>query len=229
MDADVQGLLTLGLTGVLAITSIGMMVANVYLARESSLQRKAGTEPDVIGYLLPDERHVQVLQFHLKNVGRGTAVHVGFEVIGETAGLRKAGVWLPLASNRPPISVLPQGEGIRLFFGVAHKLLKGLPPVTVRITYENVKGDRTSKDVILDVKQFEEFSVGMRSPEGDMAEALSSIAQQLRNWSTGFQKVGVVAATPDEWRAEAEREEREWQPQEETVRHPHDGEADAPC
>lgn len=210
MNADVQGLLTLGLTGVLAITSIGMMVANVYLARETSLQRKAGTEPDVVGYLLPDESSIHVLQFHLKNVGHGTAVRLSFEVLGDAVELGKKGVRLPLTSNRPPISILPQGEGLRLFFGVAHQLLKEPCPVTVRISYENVKGGRTSKDIVLDVKQFEGFSIGLKSPEAAIADALGGIAQQLRHWSTGFQKVGVVAATPDEWRAEAEREEREW-------------------
>ncbi|SBW11268.1 hypothetical protein KL86APRO_20135 [uncultured Alphaproteobacteria bacterium] len=222
MDADVQGLLT----GVLAITSIGMMVANVYLARESSLQRKAGTEPNVVGYLLPDERYVQVLQFHLKNVGRGTAVHVGFEVIGETARLRKAGVRLPLETARPPLSILPQGEGIQLLFGMAHQLLKEPCPVTVRITYENVAGKRTTRDVVLDVTQFEGFSSAGKRAEDDIADTLKKIEAHLGHWESGFRKIKVVSAMPEEWRAEDEREDRYWQQQEAAAKSSQDGEAD---
>lgn len=42
MNADVQALLTLGMTGILAITSIGMMIASVYLARRPVFSKKPG-------------------------------------------------------------------------------------------------------------------------------------------------------------------------------------------
>lgn len=210
-----EGALTLVLTAVLAVTSVGMMIANVYLARESSLQRKAGTEPDVVGYLLPDERASDVMWFHLKNVGRGTAVRVGFEVLGDVAELHSMGVLLPLDSNRPPISVLPQDEGIRLLLGVAHELVKAPRPIVVRLTYENVKNGRTVKDVVLDVKQFEGFCPTIKRAEDDMADALKKIVRHLEQLGKGSHRLQVVAASPDDWQEQddLDRQRREEQVQ----------------
>lgn len=97
------------------------------------------------------------------------------------------------------MSALPQGDGVSTFFGVGHELLKNPLPVSVRITYENVKGHQTSKDIVLDVRQFDGFcSVGTR-PEDDIADSLKKIERCLDRLGSNSQRLHVVAASPDDW------------------------------
>ena len=49
------------------------------LAIENRRLRKAGTEPEVIAYLFPDARHINILHMVVANVAKGAAKNVSIE------------------------------------------------------------------------------------------------------------------------------------------------------
>lgn len=202
-----EALLVLLTTGIL-LSGIGSLFVAGYLVRENRILRKAGTEPDVVAYLLPDRRHVTIVRLHIKNIGRGSATEIAFEVGGDHDSFREAKLELPLVRGRTPISVLPPDDEISLFFGMGHQLLADpkLGPVPLEIAYKNAAGKEYRKSVTLDISQFEGFHwVGKRA-EDEVADTLKKMEGHLRHLASGFKKLHVVSASPDQWREKQERE-----------------------
>jgi hypothetical protein len=114
------------------------------LATENRLLRKAGTEPEVVAYLLPDQRHLQLLNLVVANVGRGPARNVELEFIGDDLDtLHKRGARLLARTKLPILSVLPQDERFVQLFGSYLELCNGdsaPPDFTIRVNFENSSG-----------------------------------------------------------------------------------------
>jgi hypothetical protein len=126
------------------------------LARENRRLRKAGTEPEVVAYLMPDPRSTNMLNFVLANIGQGPARNVRFSFECDQQDFAAHKVRLINNANRTATSVLPQGERLVAFFGVGHELLHEprLKPFSVRVEYEDLARKRRTVKCTLDISQF---------------------------------------------------------------------------
>jgi hypothetical protein len=107
------------------------------------LLRKAGTEPEVVAYLLPDERHIHILNLVVTNVGRGEARNVELEFVGDLESLRKSGALMLAKSTRFILPWLPQDERFVQIFGNALDFFNGEPIPEFRLNahFENSAGE----------------------------------------------------------------------------------------
>lgn len=128
-----------------AFITVGLTWA---LARENRLIRKSGTEPKVVAYLVTDSHRPQAINFVLANVGRGTAKNVEFTIEADMCDFKDhevSDVFRDRSGGRGT-DLLPQGERIQSFFGMAQLLLRPTPLrcFTVHLTWEDLN-DRTQK------------------------------------------------------------------------------------
>ena len=168
-------------TIVIAMSTLITVILTWMLARENRLLRKAGTEPEVVAYLTIHPLYQTFLNFVLANVGRGPARNVRFEFdVGEKV-LDANEIRLKNSITRKPISFLPQGESISVYFGDGRRAVSEpmLPPFDVLLKYEDLKGKQHRKTCRLDVAQFDGFGRLGNPPEQDMAKALGNIEKHL--------------------------------------------------
>jgi hypothetical protein len=117
------------------------------LAVETRRLRRVGTEPDVVAYLLPDPRHLNLLHLVVANVGRGPARNVALEFEADAAEFAAKGLKHPVGKRLPILSLLPQDERMHQLFGSALDLLAD-PPLkdfAIRVHFENIDGKARTK------------------------------------------------------------------------------------
>jgi hypothetical protein len=197
-----QGALNFFTTLVLAATTF-------WYARLTRSLVKAGTEPQVIAYLIPDTRHINLIHFVISNVGRGPAYNVSFEIVSGGDDLLEHQA--RLNESVAPLGILPQDEKIQMFFGMAFTLLKEprLKPVEVRVTYSNSRGKKRNEKFRLDVYQFVGMGKVGKEPEEEIADALKSIESHISRWNLQRLKVETITTKEQEERDEELREEWE--------------------
>ncbi len=193
-----------------AVTAVIVAWLTAVLAIENRRLRRAGTEPDVVAYLLPDQRHLNLLHLVVANVGRGPARNVAIELDADPADFAAHGLKQATRTRRPLLSILPQDERVHQFFGSAFELLAE-PPLqdfTIRVHFEDMAGKRRTTSSHASVKDFEGFTTAGTPPEYVTAEALNKIADQVSGWSSGFQrlKVEIISAKEEEKRRDEARE-----------------------
>jgi hypothetical protein len=203
-----QGVVTAGATAVIALASIVTAWITAALAKENRLLRKAGTEPEVVAYLMADPRFPNVVNLVLANIGQGPALDVEFSLDGDQADFEAHEVRLRNDEHRKPIAVLPHAERLTAFFGTGPELLKEpqLKPFAMSLTYADVRRKRRARRFNLDVAQFKGISTVGRPSDYEAAEALKQIADRIKDWSSGFARLKVEAITT----AERERRDREF-------------------
>ncbi len=125
---------TLLAASVSALMAVAVTFLTGTLVGENKRLRKAGTEPEVVAYLLPDQRSINFLNLIVANVGRGPARNLELELIGDLEILQKKGVRLAKRPKLPILSVLPQDERFVQFFGSCLDLFEGdkSPPQILR-------------------------------------------------------------------------------------------------
>src|SRR4051794_36679908 len=77
--------------GIQAMTAVVVACLTIFLWRENRLLRKAGTDPEVVAYLIPGKRHLHMLMLVVTNVGRGAARNVSLEFMEDMSDFRKKG------------------------------------------------------------------------------------------------------------------------------------------
>jgi hypothetical protein len=165
--------------------AFAVVLLTAALAQDNRRLRKAGTEPDVVAYLLPDQRHLNMLNLVVANVGRGPARNVALEFVGDIATLYKKGARLLSRARMPIHSVLPQDERFVQIFGNALDIFDGdepPPDFVIKVHFENSAGSKSSTEYRASIKDFEGLSRSI-SPEHEAAEALKQIASAVRNWT----------------------------------------------
>ena len=189
-------------TVVIACSTVFTAIITWVLARENRLLRKAETEPEIVAYLERDNREDQIINFVLANVGRGPAKNVSFEFNADEEDFRTHGVQLANNTDRKAMSFLPQGESIRVFFGVGHQLVKKprLSPFEVSIKYQDMKSRRRSGTYQLDLAQFTGLSHVQIPGIKEIAQAVEKIEKHFAHSASGFNRLKVETITSAEAR-----------------------------
>ena len=199
-----QGAITALATLIIALAAIATTILTRSLTRENKLLRKAGKEPEVVAYLMTDQRHKTMVNFVLANVGRGPARDVEFVIDADEKDFTDHEVLLGSKAERTAISILPQGERVESFFGAGHDLYKEtrLKPFKVSVLYKDIDGKARKGDFNLDVSQFEGLITLGNSAEHEVAEALKKLEKHFDHFASGFNKLKVETITANQVRRE---------------------------
>lgn len=198
----ITALLTIALviiTGIYAWLTRSLVV-------ENRLLRKAGSDPAVVAYLLPDHRYDGVVNLVVANVGRGPAfdVTIAFEGDADRFAARSANpeFW-PGRKHR--IAVLPQDERYVQFFGGGFALLQedGLGEFAVDVAFKSSADVSASYRAALSVEDLKGIGRVGEPPELVIANSLKKIEHTLERIALGWRTLRVETITP------AEREERD--------------------
>ncbi len=180
------------------------------LSRDNRALLKAGTEPEVVAYLEPEQRSGILLDLVFENVGQGPACDVEYFVDADPEDFAKHEVkYVPARTSRKIRSLLPQGERVARFMGVGHRLYSDdeqarLQPFGVSVWYSNLRGERVGpKEFALDVAEFG-GSVQFEPSEERLAKSLERIERHIGSFSRGFKRLRVETITTAERRAEDE-------------------------
>ena len=175
--------------------------------REQIAVEQASTEPEVVAYLIPDRRHINILHIVVANVGRGAAREVSVELDADPADFTAHQTQIPAKTRRPVLAVLPAGEQVPLFFGSALDLLADPPLKDFKIVVRFIDKDGNHRSNVgrASAVDFEGHGRIGTPPEFETAEGITAIAKELKNWSDGFKRLKVETITAEE---EAERQQR---------------------
>jgi hypothetical protein len=201
--------LTLLATLVSAFAAVAIVALTQTLASENRRLRKAGTEPDVVAYLMPHPVHLIIINLIVANVGRGPARDVEIEFEADQADFSAHRVRYPAGVKRRLAAVLPQDERYVQVFGAGEDLYKdgALKEFTIHIRFKDSKGKlrhNTSKASII---EFEGYG-GFDPPDYETAVALKKISDKLDAWSSGTKRLKVETLTYSE-QNEIDRQLRE--------------------
>jgi hypothetical protein len=212
-----NGAVTAIATIVLTATTVVYAWLTGILARETRRLRRAGTEPDVVAYLLPDALHLIPINLVIANVGSGPARNVAIEIEADAddfaahrGGLRIDA--FPVGVRRPMLSIMPQGERLAQMFGMGPELFEGgaLKDFKIKVHFENFNGVEKTNVSVASIKMFEGFGQIGTPPELEVAQALKKIADEIGNWGSGFRRLKVETVTQQE-EAETARKRRQEQ------------------
>lgn len=198
-----------------ALATVAIAVLTGFLAFENRRLRKAGTEPEVVAYLLPHPDGNGAINFVLENIGQGLARNVKFTLNYDEDDFERHNVMLVNDTERSYIGVLPQGGRVQTLFGVGYELAgKGsegaLKQFAVRATYDDLNGQTKHSDQWLDVAQFLGMKGLFAKPASrDAADSLRKIEGHLGKIAkTSRESMELLDTTP------FEKKSREWKPSE---------------
>jgi hypothetical protein len=156
------------------------------LARETRELRRAGTEPDVVAYLLPHPVHLIVINVVIANVGQGPARDVEVEFEADPSDFSSHNVRYPAGVKRRVAAVLPQGERYVQVFGAGEDLHKPTPlkDFTIRVHYTDSKSTVRHTSSLASIKEFEGWRIRpTRVRDGESAEAHRGEDRQVVLWN----------------------------------------------
>lgn len=193
--------LTALFTCVIAFASVVQLIVAWSLARDNRLLRKAGTEPEVVAYLLP--RHDGVINLIIANIGRGPAKDIDFRVIGDKADFETHEVQL-VDTARPPITLLPQDDRISTAFGIGSTLGgdPALKPFSIEITFSDMNGKLRKWKQQIDVRQYEFLRTFGEPAQDKIARSIDNIEKEMKNWH--HLRLRVETMTAEEARQQTE-------------------------
>jgi hypothetical protein len=201
--------LTLLATLVSAFAAVAIVALTQTLASENRRLRKAGTEPDVVAYLMPHPVHLIVINLVVANVGRGPARDVEVEFEADATDFSARRVRYPAGRKRRIAAVLPQDERYVQVFGAGEDLYKNgaLKEFTIHVWFKDSKGKLRHNRSKASVADFEGYG-GFDPPEYEMAAALKKISDNMDVWSSGMKRLKVETLTRSE-QTEIDRQLRE--------------------
>lgn len=186
MESSLIQVVTAASNSVMALAALGTLVFSGVVAWENRILRKAQTEPEVIAYLLPDPKNVNIVNFYVQNVASGVAMDVSFRVKGDIDAFKQKKLNVALLKERAPLTALPPGGVYKTFFGMGFNLLEEptLEPFSVSLTYTDAKGTAHHRNHIFDVSQLEGV-VATRDaePEEVVAKAIKSLEDRIKKAS----------------------------------------------
>ena len=204
-------------TVVIAISSVVSLGLTWRLSQDNRALRKAGTEPEVVAYLVPYAKEGACISLVLENVGQGPACDVEFFVDAEPKDFADHDVLsVTPRTTRKIRSLLPQGERIERLLGVGHRLFSDdqkakLQPFCVTVSYSNLKGVRIGpKKYPLDIGELE-GALGVSPVEKRLTDSVEKIERHLQHIASGFKRLHVETITTAERRAADEKRRACWE------------------
>jgi hypothetical protein len=172
--------------------------------REQIDLQKAGYEPDVVAYLIPDRRYIHILNLVVANVGGGIARNVNIELDANPAAFYSKKIHLPAKKQRPILAVMPPSEQFHQLFASAIDMLQApaLDDFDMIVRFQNVSGKSYSNVCRATVVDFEGTQRIGSPPDVEAADALKAIADEVKLWGSGFRRLKIETITSKE---EAER------------------------
>lgn len=108
-------------------------ILTLFLLYENRKLRKAGSRPWVVAYIEPHPDGTGALNICIANIGTGPARDVSFSIDGDAQEFERYKLILNVATTRPPIPLLPQGEKISFLFAIGYNLFKRQEPGGITI------------------------------------------------------------------------------------------------
>jgi hypothetical protein len=209
-----QAALTLLATVAVAAATVALAALTWALVRENRLLRRAGTDPQIVAYVIPNHLHFNVFDFVISNIGGGAAREIKLTIVKGGDDFEERGVWF----SPPPIpfNILPAGESIRTSFGSSLSLFKEprLKAFAVRMEYKNIRLRKMSpKEFEIDIQQYQRLERVGSPPEKDIVKHLKGIDDGISRLLRERLRVETITAEErerrDKERVEAMRAERE--------------------
>ncbi len=165
------------------------------LAVENRLLRKAGTEPQVVGYAAINPRVWGAIDFVIRNIGKGAARNVSYKIVAGGDDLKAKNARLLPAGIK--FAFLPQDEQLSETMGMGWDLLPdpSLAAFEIEISYEDMVGNCYAERFKVDIRQFEGLRRVGNPPEEDIAENLRKIAIVMERWPHQRLQVETMSVT----------------------------------
>lgn len=192
--------------GILIVLFIFLLVLlNRNLTRVTRRIREVDIEPRLEVYLLPAHASSTIINMVIRNVGRGAARDIKWEIIADETDLEAHGVRLLKMSIFQALHYLPGQETIKFFFGSALRIFSEpkLKPIKIQVSYKNYKGKKKRSDTfVIDLQPFEGMVTVGLPVEYEVASALKKIQRDLHNIATGLSQPRAITQTEREERRE---------------------------
>jgi hypothetical protein len=191
----------------IAVASISIVALLISFGTfsEQRMMRQAGTDPVVLAYLGQREDAPVMITFEIANVGAGAAMNVRFEFLNGSAPTKNDRVVTDLSGEFVAIQVIRQNQRVQYNLGTAHKLIgdNPLPPITVKILYEDIEGNEYSSIHYLDVREVSK-QAAHTPPSMRRVNALEKIEKHLAKL-TRHPELHIVAETQSEYESRIAR------------------------
>ncbi|MFB9155057.1 hypothetical protein ACFFUS_17200 [Vibrio gallaecicus] len=155
------------------LSTVVIAVLTLFLYIENRLLRKAGSQPKLVAYFEPHPDGTGGLNIAIANVGTGPAKDIYLQFLGDQEEFAKYDLVLDCTSKRGPITLLPQGEKLSLFFAIGYQLFKQkgtgvqtpISPFKVKLQWTSLQGGKVIEDsYLLDVKPYADLPGFINKP-----------------------------------------------------------------
>ncbi|MBO1021626.1 hypothetical protein IPV08_16825 [Methylobacterium sp. SD274] len=180
----------------LVVAAVTMWI-NKRLLDENKILRKAGTEPEVVAFLMPNDDNVNVINFVVANLGSGPAFDIIVTTNIDPATLKVKEAFFKLGFGTVPISVLPQGDRLTTLFAQGFEILSEpiLPPFEVSISYRNIDNEIFKRKTTVDARQYSYVTRLRNSNEEKIVRSLDRISRSFESAVSGnYLRVETVTA-----------------------------------
>jgi hypothetical protein len=188
-----QGAFLVAFSAIVAYSTWRYAALTGRLVRETTRMRRAGTEPSLAVYLMPQEQWVNLIDVVVKNFGAGPAYDIKWRIeAGDEESKNRYARLYDLALFHG-LSYLPPGEQFRSYIGSGVDLLKEplAKPLKIAATYKNAEGEFQEKSFVLDIEQYRNLSQST-PPEYEIASTLKRLQEDVSRALTGYLKVATV-------------------------------------
>jgi hypothetical protein len=183
---------TLRFSGGVALSTFVNAILTWRLTAETMRMRKAHTEPNVSIYLQQSRAGLHFLDLVVRNIGSGPAYDVTFEVL-EEFDVPKEEKLSQIGFIQAGINYMPPDYRLRTYFlsflGHYEQIID--KNIKVQISYKNVKKEKISEIILLNMSQYKGIRGLGEDPLDKMAKAIESIKTNINHIATGFKHLRV--------------------------------------
>lgn len=200
-----------------AIATVVVMGATVVYAKltmgllnENRLLRKAGTEPNVVAYLMPDKNEPNVINIIVANVGKGPAFNIYVKYLTDVATLKAFNVKTIFDGKNEFLSILPADERVVCFLGVAFSLRREqdrLEDFDIEVSFRDVSKKLTTNICRANLSGLMRVSRIRDDHTREISKHIKEIAEAVKGWSRNSRLKIETISHSEQRRIDAERDE----------------------
>lgn len=179
-----QGVFSVLFSFLVAVSTVAYAILTRSLVTETKRLREVETEPLVVAYLALSQPWEPMFDFVVRNIGKGAAHDVRWDVAADEAELAQFGVFPEWRSPRKLSFLAPEQE-LRFHFGSTFSVVKDPPntpmrPLKVVVFYSNDRATVRSSEFVLEPQQFYKVAFASQPKEKEIAAALKEISRALQ-------------------------------------------------